>query len=169
MAIKITHSGWNRVASGLDVELRHGVPVRVSSCLPEVPVSVHTVTAQIYKLTGLNVSVHNWISLSPEEEAWSVCVDEREFSEVLRRLALSSAAVYVDRYHKPVEQSAVDWNITAFNMDFSLALEHCCLSHGTVNKDDFFTAYVRVMQKESCRLIDEGISPYIEAECTERY
>lgn len=164
MLITNSHDGWNRIASGLDVEVEHGVPVRISNTGQYSSLSEQSVSSKIHKLTGLTVSVDDWINISPGEQEWTVCIDKTEFVEVLRRLALASAAMFFDRFHKPIDANAVDWDRAEYTYDFNHAIEHCCIPYGTLNKDYYFEAYLKTMHEESVRLFDQGISPLVEAE-----
>lgn len=164
MQPKSTQSGWKRITPALDIEVRHGVPVHVYCNDSVQPKNDQQIVDRIRKLTGLTVSVHDGINLSTNEHEWSVCVDKNEFDEVLHRLALASAAMFVDRFHKSIDNTSVDWNAAEFNYDYNHAVEHCCLPHGSLNKQSYYHRYVSVMQKESARLINAGISPLVEAE-----
>ena len=162
-------NGWSRVASGLDIEVQHGVPVRISNT--KISGSRKTeefnetsVTDKIFELTGFNVSMHDWMSVTADEQEWSVCIDKKEFTEVLKCLAISSAAMFVDRFHKAIDHNAVDWDNAEYNYDFNQAVVHCCIPHGSLNKDHYFEQYIKTMHEESIRLIDDGISPMVEAE-----
>ena len=107
----------------------------------------------------------DWVSCgdTSEHEA-RLHVDGSQFSEVLRRLALSSAALYVDRFHKPVTPDSVDWDNAEFATDFNHAIEHCGLELDRVSMDKYFDTYVIAMHAETSRLVDAGISPMVEAE-----
>jgi len=164
MQIDAYLNGWNRIATGLDVEIEHGVPVRISNTRTNRNVNKQSISDRVLALTGLTVSVDNWVSVSADEQESSVCIDKREFIEVLRRLALSSAALFVDRFHKPIDRYAVDWDKAEYDCDFNHAVEHCRISHGLLNKDHYFDFYIKTMHEESLRLIEEGISPIVEAE-----
>lgn len=162
MYIDDSINGWNRIASGLDVEVEHGVPVRISNRKSHI--NKQSISDKVRALTGLTVSVGNWVNITADEQESNVCIDKREFIEVLRRLALSSAALFVDRFHKPIDRSAVDWDNAEYNYDFNHALELCCIPYGTLNKDYYFENYIKAMHDESLRLIDEGVTPIVEAE-----
>ena len=164
MFISTSHNGWNRIASKLDVEVEHGVPVRISNTNKSRQLDPRSISKKIQKLTGLTVSVDEWINITPGEQEWSVCIDKREFVEVLRRLALASAAMFADRFHKPIDHNAVDWDSAEYTYDFNHAVEHCCIPYGTLNKDYYYDDYVRAMHEESVRLYEEGISPLVESE-----
>ena len=144
--------GWKRIEPCLDVEIEHGVPVRISNTNTSRRLNELSISHKVQKLTGLKVSVDNWINITPGEQEWSVCVDKREFVEVLRRLALSSAAMFVDRYHKPIDHNAVDWDSAEYNYDFNHAIEYCCIPYGTLNKDYYFDDYIKAMHEETIRL-----------------
>ena len=164
MLIGTSHNGWNRIASGLDVEIKHGVPVRISNTRAGRHLNQQSISHKIRKLTGLTVSVDDRINVTPDEQEWSVCIDKKQFVEVLRRLALSSAAMFVDRFHKPIDSNAVDWDRAEYTYDFNHAIKHCCIPYGTLNKDYYFDDYIKAMHEESVRLFEEGISPLVEAE-----
>ena len=164
MSMNICESGWCRIEQGLDVEFQHGVPVRISNTDTSHELDERTVSKKLYELTGFTVSMHDWININAGEQEWSVCIDKREFEEVLRRLALSSAAMFVDRFHKVIDASVVDWDEAEYNYDFNHAVEHCCIPYGTINKSDYFSDYIKIMHEESARLINEGVSPLVEAE-----
>ncbi len=164
MLITTSHNGWNRIASGLDVEVEHGVPVRISNTNKNRYLNERTISSKIHKLTGLTVSMEDWINITPNEQEWSLCIDKKEFTEVLNRLALASAAMFVDRFHKPIDRNAVDWDNAEYTYDFNHAVEHCCIPYGTLNKDYYFEDYIKIMREESVRLYEEGISPIVEAE-----
>ena len=161
--------GWNRIDAGTDVEVQHGVPVRVShkdssTAGSESLLNDQKISDKVLELTGFRISVKNWINIAEHEQESAVCIDRDEFNEVLRRLALSSAAMFVDRFHRPIDQYAVDWDNSEFNYDFNHAAEHCCLPYDSLDKKDYFKNYVKAMHDESVRLINEGISPIVEAE-----
>ena len=101
------NSGWHRIESGLNVEFQHGIPVRVSNTDTSHRLYEQAVSKKIHDLTGLTVSMHDWININADEEKWSVYIDKKEFEEVLHVMALSSAAVFVDRFHKVIDSSAV--------------------------------------------------------------
>ena len=164
MFISTSHNGWNRIASKLDVEVEHGVPVRISNTNKNRQLDQRSISKKIHKLTGLSVSVDEWINITPGEQEWSVCIDKREFVEVLRRLALASAAMFVDRFHKPIDHNAVDWDSAEYTYDFNHAVEHCCIPYGTLNKNYYYDDYIKTMHEESLRLYEEGISPLVEPE-----
>lgn len=169
MSFSTSDSGWSRIAPMLDVEVLHGVPVRVSKTVtshhiePQA-VDENLISEKIHELTGLGVSVYDWTSISSNEQEWSVCIDKNEFEEVLHRLALSSAALFVDRFHKPIDRNAVDWDDAEYTLDFNHALQYCCIPWDTLKKSDYFDRYVTDMHRESLRLVDAGISPTVEAE-----
>jgi len=164
MQIQSYQDGWNRIASGLDVEIEHGVPVRISSKIPDDEINAQSISERVRALTGLRVTLNGRTDISSDEKEIAVCIDKSEFAEVLRRLALSSAALFVDRYRRPIDNSAVDWDYAEYNRDFNHAVEHCCIPYGTLNKEHYFEGYIKTMHEESLRLIDEGITPFVEAE-----
>ena len=164
MAFDIHQDGWCRIAPQLDVEVIHGIPVRVSCTDNEHRADEALIKEKIKRLTGLSVSVEDWVSTSPREQEWSVYVNRDDFSEVLHRLALASAALFVDRHHKAIDDDAVDWDREEFNYDFNHALEYCNIPWGELDKNDYLERYLSDMHRESVRLINDGISPLVEAE-----
>ena len=164
MLINACDSGWHRIDSGFDVECQHGVPVRISNTDTANKLDETAISKKIHELTGFTISMHDWININAGEQQWSVCIDKTEFEEVLHCLALSSAAMFVDRFHKVIDASAVDWDEAEYNYDFNHAIEHCCIPYGTINKSDYFSNYIKTMHEESARLINEGVSPLVEAE-----
>lgn len=158
------HNGWSRIAANLDVEIQHGIPVRVTSSDNTCILDENSVAESIAMLTGFTVSVQDRVATDPDEQQWSISVSRHEFGRVLLNQALASAAIYVDRFHKPVNKTAVDWDLAEFNHDFNVAIERCCLPYDSVDRNDYFEPYVNVMHEESQRLIEQGISPLIEAE-----
>ena len=98
-----------------------------------------------------------------EQEA-RLCVDALQFEQVLRRLALASAALFVDRYHTPIDQDSVDWDNAEYARDFNHAVECCCLDQGEMDRKQYFNIYVELMHAETKRLIDAGESPMVDTE-----
>ena len=116
-------------------------------------------------LGKLHVYLGAWESgeRAGEHEA-CLTVSGREFAEVLRRLAVSSAALFVERYHKPVDESDVDWDRLEYLKDFRTALEFCGLARGDMDMDDCFDDYVEAMHRETRRLVQSGELPLVEPE-----
>jgi hypothetical protein len=48
-----------------------------------------------------------------------------KFVEVLSRLALSSAAIYVDRFHGVLDSNAMEWIYQENSFDFNQTIERC--------------------------------------------
>ncbi len=164
MPMNTCHCGWRRIKPYLDVEFQHGIPVRISNIEPSRQLNKRAISRKIHNLTGFTVSIQNWKNINTDEQEWSICIDKKEFKEVLHRLALSSAAMFVDRFHKVIDGNAVDWDDAEYNYDFNHAVEHCCIPYGTINKSNYFSDYIKTMHDESARLINEGVSPLVEAE-----
>jgi hypothetical protein len=103
------------------------------------------------------VSLGDWEpgGLPGEHEA-RVFVSGREFTEVLRRLALASAALFVERYHKPISAWDVDWDRLEYIRDFNIAREICRLDSAAVDRDEYFGVYAGIMHRESHRLVQSG-------------
>lgn len=164
MAFDIHQDGWTRISPAVDVEIVHGIPVRVTYADGKHRLDESMLTDRIHELTGLTVSVQDWVSTSPDEQEWSVCVDRDDFPQVLHRLALASAALFVDRFHKAIDDGSVDWDREEFRAGFNHALEHCHIPWGELDRNAYMDDYLADMHNESNRLIKQGISPHIEAE-----
>jgi len=93
-----------------------------------------------------------------------VFVSGKDFAEVLRRLALSSAAMFIDRFHKPVDAGDVDWDRLEYLKDFREALDHCGLAWGDIDKDAHLDGYLETMHIETQRLAQSTDSPMVEPE-----
>ena len=158
-------NGWESLPNGFDVEFRHSIPVRISDNGRGMTVPEDVLLEEVSALGKLHVCLGNWQSgeRAGEHEA-SLTVSGREFAEVLRRLAVSSAALFVERYHKAVDESDVDWDRLEYLADFRTALEICGLARGDVDIDDYFDNYVEVMHRETRRLVQSGELPRVEPE-----
>lgn len=160
-----THSGWVRLKNGFDVELVNGIPVTLSNNGLAAPVDDAELDDEISSLSGLRTTIVGWHDCeNSDEKETSLCIDAAQFEEVLRRLAIASAALFVNRFNKPVGKDAVDWDKMEYDSDFNKAIEHCNLDSTDYNKMDFFDMYRDCMHVESNRLVDEGISPIVESE-----
>lgn len=158
-------NGWERLPSGFDVEFRHSIPVRVSDngkglTLPE-PVLVEEITA----LGKLHVRLGEWMPVEQTDEHEArVFVSGKDFAEVLRRLALSSAAMFIDRFHKPVDAGSVDWDRLEYLQDFREALDHCGLAGEALDMDAYRDGYIETMHLETRRLAQSAVPPLVEPE-----
>jgi hypothetical protein len=158
-------NGWKRLPCGCDVELQHGIPVRLSSAdgvpgLPEPDLS-----GEVAAITGLHVSIGEWLpgGNAGEVEAKTRVTGE-QFSEVLNRLALSAATIFFDRYHKPVAKDDVDWDTLEYANDFRRALDYCGLDWEDVDRDASRASYLKTMHAETQRLAATAASPLVEPE-----
>lgn len=158
-------NGWERLSNGFDVEFRRNIPVRVSDNGHDMAVPEDVLLEEIAALGKLHVNLGDWTSGERvgEREA-CLTVSDQEFAEVLRRLAVSSAALFVERYHKPVDDDDVDWDRLEYLKDFRCALESCGLSWGDVDMDACFDDYVEAMHNETFRLAQTGELPLVEPE-----
>jgi hypothetical protein len=158
-------NGWERLPCGCDVELRHGIPVRVSCAngVPDIPAA--DLSGEVSALTGLHVSLEEWL---PGEAAGEVQAGTRvkgeQLTEVLNRLALSAAVLFFDRYHKPVERDDVDWDTLEFANDFRRALDYCGLDWKDVERDTCKAHYLETMHTETRRLAASRESPRVVPE-----
>ena len=158
-------NGWESLPNGFDVEFRRSIPVRISDNGHGMTVPEDVLLEEVSALGKLHVCLGDWESgeRAGEHEA-CLYVSGREFAEVLKRLAGSSAALFVERYHKPVDASDVDWDRLEYLKDFRAALEFCGLAWGDVDMDACFDGYSEVMHRETCRLVQSGERPLVERE-----
>ena len=165
MTGETTQNGWVGLNNGFDVELLHGIPLRLSNNGLDIPSDDAQLVDEVKALTGLTVVITAWqASEEPGEQEANLCVDAMQFEEVLRRLALASAALFVDRYHTPIDKDSVDWDNAEYARDFNHAADFCCLDQSEMDRKEYFTAYVTLMHSETQRLIDSGESPPVESE-----
>lgn len=165
MTENTTQNGWISLSNGFDVELLHGIPVRLSNNGLDIPADDDQLVDEVTKLSGLTVVISGWKDADePGEQEARLCVDALQFEEVLRKLALASAALFVDRYHTPIEQDSVDWDSAEYARDFNHAVECCCLDQGEMDRKEYFTIYVGLMHAETNRIIETGESPLLDAE-----
>jgi len=158
-------NGWVSLSNGFDVELQHGIPVRLSNNGLNIPSDDALLVEEVTRLSGLTVVISGWEDADePGEQEARLCVDALEFEQVLRRLALASAALFVDRYHTPIDQDSVDWDNAEYARDFNHAVECCCLDQGEMDRKQYFNIYVELMHAETKRLIDAGESPMVDTE-----
>lgn len=158
-------NGWHRLPSGFDVEIRHGIPVRISNNGRTGAVSDTKLCEEVRVAAGLPVMSGEWSAgeRAGEREV-PLYVASAAFPEVLQRLACASAAVFVDRFHKPVDAGDVDWDRMEYLKDFSAALAHCRLTAREVGQDSGFDDYVTTMHREARRLAQLRTPPPVEPE-----
>ena len=158
-------NGWKRLPCGCDMELQHGIPVRLSCAggVPDIPEP--DLADEVASQSGLRVSIGEWL---PDEDAGEFQAKTRvtgeQFTEVLNRLALSAAAVFFDRYRKPVARDDVDWDTLEYANDFRRALDYCGLDWGDVDRDSCRMGYLKTMHGETQRLAATAESPLVEPE-----
>ena len=158
-------NGWERLPSGFDVEFRHGIPVQVSDNGKGLTITESVLVEEITALGKLHVQLGEWKSAEDADEHEArVFVSDKEFAEVLRRLALSSAAVFVDRFQKAVDAGDPDWDRMEYLKDYREALDHCGLAWGDVDKDAYVDDYVETMHRETRRLAQSTDTPLVEPE-----
>ena len=109
MTATAVRNGWERLPNGFDVEFRHSIPIRISDNGRGMTVPEDVLLEEVSALGKLHVHLGNW-ELGERAGEHEACLhmSGQEFAEVLRRLAISSAALFVERYHKPVDDSDVD-------------------------------------------------------------
>jgi hypothetical protein len=165
MTNPIANHGWKRLPSGCDLELRHGIPVRLSSKdgAPVMPAAA--LCGEIAAHTGLHVSLGEWLPGEETGEAQAgIRVNGEQLAEVLNRLALSAATLFFDRYHKPVDREDVDWDTMEFANDFRRALDYCGLDWSDIDRDACVKDYLETMHAETRRLAAATESPRVEPE-----
>lgn len=147
--------GWERLANGFDVEFKHRIPVRISDNGMGLTVPEDLLTEEISSLGKLHVHLGAWTPGEDDGELEArVFADHSDFGEVLKRLGSASAAVFIDRYHKSIKTSDVDWDREAFLQDFHEALDYCELSRADVDEEACFRNYVNTMHDEVNRLAE---------------
>ena len=146
---------WKRLGNGFDVELNYGIPVKLSDNGKPAEFSADELIQEIFKLTGFNVEMSEW---GPGEDSGeqhaALSVSHKQLDDVLRRLAVASASVFVDRYNKAIDLSDVDWDSSEYAYDFNWALKFCGLDWREVDKNAHFDAYARAMHRETRRLVE---------------
>jgi hypothetical protein len=158
-------NGWERLPNGFDIEFRHGIPVRVSDNGRGMTIPEDVLLEEVTALGKLHVSLGDWEPGEHEgEQEARLYIAGSEFTEVLRRLAAASAALFVERYHKAVDNRDVDWDRLEYMKDFDRALEHCRLSEGDIDRTSYFDDYHEIMHSETRRLSQSGDAPPIEPE-----
>lgn len=159
------NNGWKRLASGFDVEFRHAIPVRLSDNGDPGRSPGPQLLEEIARIAGLHVRLGRWLpGEHPNEHEARLYVDSGELREVLRRLAKSSAALFVERYHKPIDREDVDWDRLEYARDLSTALEDCDMQWEDIDRDAFLDDYLDVMHEESRRLAGLRSLPRVEPE-----
>lgn len=158
-------NGWDHLSNGFDVEFRNSIPIRLSDNGMGVTEPDPSLIEEIAALGKLHVYPGDWApGERPDEHEARLYVSSREFTEVLRRLAQASAALFVDRYHKPVDDTDVDWDRLEYLKDFLTALNHCGLEPGDKNPDNYRDSYVEVMHQETRKLAQSQEPPLVAPE-----
>jgi len=158
-------NGWERLPSGFDVEFKHNIPILVSDNGKGLTIPESVLVEEITALAKVHVRLGEWMpDEHAEEHKARVFISGKDFAEVLRRLALSSAALFIDRFQKPVAAGDVDWDRLEYLKDFNEALDRCGLAWGDVDKDACFADYVATMHRETQRLAQSSDAPLVEPE-----
>jgi hypothetical protein len=165
MGTQVNSEGWQRLSNGFDVEFKHGVPYRVSDNGGNQGMSTEDLLNEIEALGDLHVRLGEWqTGERPDEREARLYVAERELVEVLKRLARSAAAIFVDRYQKPIDASDTDWDRLEYLKDFHTALDCCGLAEGDVHPDEYREHYLGVMHRETHRLAQLPDEPPVDVE-----
>lgn len=166
MTVQTARNGWERLPSGYDLELRHGVPVNLSRTETLADLPAADLAGEIADLTGLRVRIEDWTTgENAGEQVARVRVDGEQFSRVLENLAVSAARIFFDRYRKPVDRDDVDWDTLEYAKDFKRALDYCGLDWKDVDREACKAGYLEAMHAETQRLTAaDGDTPPIEPE-----
>lgn len=165
MGTEVISDGWQRLSNGFDVEFRHSVPYRLSDNGREQSIPTPLLLEEITALGKLHIRLGEWQTAERVDEREArLYVSDREFVEVLERLARSAAVVFVDRYRKPIDETAPDWDRLEYLKDFHTALDCCGLTQGDVNPDEYRRNYIEVMHRETQRLAQADDVPPVEPE-----
>ena len=80
MTENTTHNGWISLSNGFDVELLHGIPVRLSNNGLDIPADDDQLVDEVTKLSGLTVVISGWEDADePGEQEARLCVDALQF------------------------------------------------------------------------------------------
>ena len=60
MTENTTQNEWISLSSGFDVELQHGIPVRLSNNGLDIPADDDQLVDEVTKLSGLTVVISGW-------------------------------------------------------------------------------------------------------------
>lgn len=123
-------NGWVMLPCGADLLLEHGIPVRVWAGEWEDINRAHVV-ADIQMMSSLHVHLADAVDADGELAVQVSCAD---IPEMLRRLAMVSAATFVDRYQKPIGEESADYDEEAFAQDMSEVLARCGLQWSDVDR-----------------------------------
>lgn len=146
-------NGWERLPNGFDVQFKHNIPVRLSDNGHGLDISRQILAEEVSSLGKLHVEIGEWEHGEKlnEHEA-PLFISDHQIKEVLHRLALSSAALFYDRYKKPLDKNDVDWDEQEYHKDFAEALEHCRLSWSDFKQSAYHDFYIKTMHDETWRL-----------------
>ena len=83
MTDNTTQNGWINLSNGFDVELQHGIPVRLSNNGLDIPSDDALLIEEVTRLSGLTVVISGWEDADEagEQEA-RLCVDALQFEQV---------------------------------------------------------------------------------------
>ena len=158
-------NGWERLPNGFDVEFRHNIPVRLSDNGKGLTVPESTLIEEITALGNLRVQLGRWQpGEKPGEYEVPVFISDKQLREVLERLALCSASMFYDRFHKPVNKDDPDWDRLEYLKDLAIALDHCKLDMSDIDQNVYIDNYVKTMHEETRRLSQLSETPLVEPE-----
>jgi len=144
--------GWISLPSACDMLLENGVPVAVRAHGKQA-VDMERLVDDIAAVSGLHVTVGPWrTSDAAEDMKATLHVDAQEIDEVLRRLAQASAAVFYDRYHKPIDATDTDFDDEAYAYDFGCAMEVCGLHWNQTDERGLRQDYLRRLHQAAAEM-----------------
>ena len=144
---------WARLKSGFDVMLEHGVACRISNNKLPIPDSPKDLQREILELTGIHVTIGHWVPGEGEGELEApLKVEKSDLQLILEKLAVYSAALFVDRFNRAINQNDPDWDETAYHEDFARALNYCGLAWGEVKPQAYYERYRIAMEQETAKL-----------------
>jgi hypothetical protein len=148
---------WVRLENGFDVMLEHGVPCRISDNKLPIPSSPKELQQKILELTGLHVTIGQWTPGEGKDELEApLTVEKSDLQRVLEKLALHSAAFFVDRFNRAINQKKdPDWDETQYHEDFARVLKYCGLAWGEVKPQTYYERYRIAMEQETAKLASE--------------
>jgi hypothetical protein len=148
---------WARLENGFDIMLEHGVPCRISNNKLPIPGSPKELQQKILELTGLHATIGHWVPGEGDGELEApLTVEKSDLQRVLEKLALYSAAVFVDRFNRAINQNDPDWDETQYHEDFARALKYCGLAWGEVKPQACYERYRIAMEQETAKLAYAG-------------
>jgi hypothetical protein len=144
--------GWVALPSGAEVLLERSVPVRLWTGDRSL-VDKADLLGEIAAVSGFRVRIGAWEEETEEGELEApLTVSPSELGHVLECLATAAAAVFYDRYRKPIEAADTDWDDESYAQDFDVALRLCGIHWGQVDEGRYRDGYCTAMHLASREL-----------------